>query len=73
MVPSTARHHLKGQLRTYEVPTVERVDSHLRELAHRLDAAGPQMIPRIWADINMLLERRAALTATADRRPKETL
>ena len=61
MPPSTARHCIKGQLRTYEAPTVERVDSHLRELAHRLVAAGPQMIPRIWADIDLLLDHRRRL------------
>jgi hypothetical protein len=61
MPPSPARAYLVGKMGSYEVPTIQRVDSCLRELRHRLAAAGPQMVPRIWADIDLLLEHRARL------------
>jgi hypothetical protein len=64
MAPSTRC--LSGELRVYDVRDLTRVDSHLRELRHRLKASGPEMLPRIWADIDLLLGRRAELTAKID-------
>ena len=61
MAPSTARNYVIGRLGSYEVPTVDRVDTCLRELRHRLAGAEPKMIPRIWADIDLLLDHRTRL------------
>jgi hypothetical protein len=66
MPPSTTRVYLVGKMGSYEVPTLARVDSCLRELRHRLVASGPQMLPRIWADVDALLERRSQLTVKID-------
>jgi hypothetical protein len=61
MPPSTTRCYLVGKMGSYEVPTLTRVDSWLRELRHRLAVGGDQMIPRILHDIDMLLEHRHRL------------
>lgn len=53
-----------GKLGSYDCSTLPKVDSHLRALRIRLTVGiTPRMRIAVWHDLNMILDRRTAMTA----------
>lgn len=65
-MPAPSRHreiYLRGEIQTYMVPTVKAVDVCLASLRRRLETTGTPAHPKIWRDVDLLLDRRRELSA----------
>jgi hypothetical protein len=54
-----------GKLGSYDVPTIARIDAAIVKLTAQIGSADRARRERIWADVDLLLERRSLMTLEA--------